>query len=91
MGIVRCADEHLGRLQPDPLVERQLDPSYPHGIPTVVHRILQRAQDSGRPTPGVAADWADALSHEPHPLAGPRATRILHSLTKTGWAEGDVP
>ena len=89
MGIVRCADEHLGRLQPDPLVERQLDPSYAHGIPAVVSRVLEEANQSGRPTPRVAADWADTLSREPHPLAGHRATQIIHSLTRNGWHQED--
>jgi glutamate dehydrogenase/leucine dehydrogenase len=65
MGIVRCADEHLGRLQPDPLVERQLDPSYPHEPRTAVGR--RPASPPTGPTPS-------PTSPTPSPAPAPPAS-----------------
>lgn len=85
MGIVRCADEHRGRLVPDPAVERHLSPDAPDGIPQVVTRILEAARRESLPTTAVAAREASRLAEEPHPIHGERARAIVAALLEGGW------
>lgn len=85
MGIVRCADEHRGRLVPDPAVECHLSPDATDGIPQVVTRILEAAHREGLPTTVVAAREAARLAEVPHPIHGERARAIVDTLLRSGW------
>lgn len=88
MGIVRCANEQFGAPQPDPEVERHLDPGDPEGIPAVVHRVLDLAAAEGIPPIEAAFALADERSRESHPLFGDRARRIVRGLVEQSWPEG---
>jgi glutamate dehydrogenase/leucine dehydrogenase len=87
MGIVTCANEQYGQLRPDPAVLRHLDPGFEHGIPAVTRRVLRRARERGIPTTTAAAELADALLEEPHPIWGERARSIVRTLVDDGWHE----
>jgi glutamate dehydrogenase/leucine dehydrogenase len=88
MGIVSCANEQYGDLRPDPAIERHLDPDFEHGIPAVTRRVLLLSRQRGIPTTTAAAELADRLAEEPHPIWGPRTRQILDSLARSNWREG---
>lgn len=76
MGIVNCADEQYGRLQPDPKNERHLGWDWPQAIAPLVLRLLEESQRDGT-SPAV---WAEAearsLGRQEHPLWPGRARAI---------------
>ena len=76
MGIVACADEQYGRLEPDPKTERHLGWGWEHAIAPLILRLLEESQRDGV-SPVV---WAEAearrLGQEPHPCWPDRASAI---------------
>jgi glutamate dehydrogenase/leucine dehydrogenase len=87
MGIVTCADESAGSVDPDPLIERHLSSDWPHSIPRRTVEVLQTARDTGRPPGGAATELAERLSLEPHPIFGHRGRAIIDSLVREPWFE----
>lgn len=92
MGIVQCANEQYGSLEPDPAVERHLDPAWEASIPATVRRVLAQARAEGVPPLEAAERLADALAEEPHPIWGHRAAAIVASLAReAGLETADAP
>lgn len=92
MGIVQCANEQYGSLEPDPAVERHLDPARETSIPATVRRVLGEARSTGVTPLEAAERLADALAEEPHPIWGHRAAAILASLAReAGIGAGEAP
>ena len=50
MGIVNCADEHIGTLPNDPKLELHLGKEHPNSIYCLSVHVLKEAQESGRTT-----------------------------------------
>lgn len=80
MGIVNCADEQYGRLLPDPAIERHLGWDWEHAIAPVVQRLLADSKSSGRPPLEAAAERAEALMEEKHPIWPGRARQIAQEV-----------
>jgi hypothetical protein len=50
MGIVNCADEHIGTLPNDPKLDLHLGKEHPNSIYCLSMHVLKEAQESGRTT-----------------------------------------
>jgi glutamate dehydrogenase/leucine dehydrogenase len=87
LGIVHCANEQYGTLQPDPSIERHLDASWEHSIQAVTKRVLAEAKREKIPPVVAANRLADALCEQPHPLWGPRTREIVAALVRDRWHE----
>jgi glutamate dehydrogenase/leucine dehydrogenase len=87
MGIVSCANEQYGTLNPDPAVARHLDPADPGSIQQTVARVLEAAHAAGTSPLSAAHALADARLDEPHPIWGARA-RIVVERVLGEWADG---
>ncbi len=88
MGIVSCANEQYGVMRPDPAVERHLERDYAHGIFAVTRRVLVDARERGIPTPRAAAELADRLAEERHPVWGERARELVQAVLHGDWHAG---
>ena len=91
MGIVAVANEQFGRLDPDPEIERHLDPNWEYGIPAVTEHVLTLARAEGITPVEAANRLAERLCRRPHPLFGRRSQRIVHSLERSGWEQAGRP
>ena len=87
MGIVNCADEHVGRIPDDPLIERHLSREWEFSIHRMCLQVLRNAREAGRPPSVVATEMADELSLELNPLFGHRGQAIVDSLVAERWHE----
>lgn len=87
MGIVNCADEQYGYVKDDPLVGRHLGRDWEFSIFRMVLKVLQKSQETGEPSAGIAIEMADKLSIENHPIIGHRGQQIIASLVADRWHE----
>lgn len=87
LGIVHCANEQYGTLQPDPFIERHLDARWEHSVHAVTKRVIAAAKRERIPPVIAANRMADALCEEPHPLWGPRTREIVAALVRDRWHE----
>lgn len=76
MGIVNCADEQHGRLDPDPAIERHLGWEWEHSIGNVVLRLLQQSHHSGQAPVVEASRRAEEMMELDHPIWPGRARQI---------------
>lgn len=86
MGIVTCADECSGYVEPDPIIERHLSRDWQHGIWQRTLAVLGEAEASGRTPDDVAREMAERLSLEINPIYGHRGAQIVRSLART-WTQ----
>jgi len=80
MGIVNCADEQYGYVQPDPRFERHLDDEWENGIYRLSLQLLAHAEREGRSPHAMALRLARERSFELHPLTGHRGVGIVRAL-----------
>jgi len=80
MGIVSCCDEHAGSLPRDPAILAHLDRGNPTSIYRTTQRALERAEQRDESPVRAANDLADEAIHQPHPVHGDRAQKIIQSL-----------
>jgi glutamate dehydrogenase/leucine dehydrogenase len=85
MGIVSCANEQYGSIEPDPAIERHFSRDWDGGIFAITRRVLADADRRGVTTSDAAAALADALSLVPHPIFPHRARHIVESLSTSRW------
>lgn len=83
MGIVNCADEQYGRLQPDPAIERHLGWEWEHAIGPVVLKLLTQSEETGNPPLQEAAKRAEELMDQHHPIWPNRSRQIARAV----WEE----
>lgn len=86
MGIVNCADEQYGFVDPDPRVEAHLGDEWENSVYNLSLSVLDEARSTGRTPARVALDLAERRSREPHPVWGHRGAEIIRSLVRNGWA-----
>jgi leucine dehydrogenase len=91
MGIVNCADEQYGFVEPDPRVEAHLGShegdEWENSVYNLSLSVLDEARRTGRPPARVALDLAEQRSRELHPVWGHRGAEIIRSLVRNGWAK----
>jgi leucine dehydrogenase len=91
MGIVNCADEQYGFVEPDPRVEAHLGTpegdEWENSVYNLSLSVLDEARRTGRPPARVALDLAEQRSRELHPVWGHRGAEIIRSLVRNGWAQ----
>ena len=88
MGIVNCANEQYGYVDPDPAIERHLGNDWEHSIFQSTLQVFRAAKSTGEPPGEVATRIADGLAEQPHPIFGHRGKQIIDSLIRSGWHEG---
>lgn len=79
MGIVNCADEQYGQLDPDPVIERHLHWEWKHAIGPLVLDLLKRSEQTGEPPLTEAAKRAKVQMKKPHPLWPGRAAQLARA------------
>jgi leucine dehydrogenase len=87
MGIVNAANEQYGYVKNDPLFERHLSRDWESSIFQTSFRVLRQSMETGEPTGRIAAELADRLSLETHPIFGHRGRLIIDSLVENRWQE----
>ena len=87
MGIVNCADEQYGFVEPDPRVEAHLGGEWENSVYNLSLSLLDEARRTGRPPARVALELAEQRSRELHPVWGHRGAEIIRSLVRNGWAK----
>lgn len=80
MGIVNCADEHVGSIPNDPTITRHLGREWENAVYVVTRRVMKRAADEGIHTAAAANALADELARVPHPIWPDRGRQIAGSL-----------
>jgi glutamate dehydrogenase/leucine dehydrogenase len=88
MGIVNCADEQYGFVDPDPRIEAHLGDEWDNSVYNLSRQVLEEARRTGATTARVAVDLAERRSRELHPLWGHRGAQIIRSLVASGWEKG---
>jgi glutamate dehydrogenase/leucine dehydrogenase len=88
MGIVNCADEQYGYVDPDPRIEAHLGDEWDNSVYNLSRQVLEEARRTGATTARVAVDLAERRSRELHPLWGHRGAQIIRSLVASGWENG---
>jgi glutamate dehydrogenase/leucine dehydrogenase len=88
MGIVNCADEQYGFVDPDPRIESHLGDTWDNSVYNLALEVLSQAKATGATTARVALDLAEKRSLEQHPLWGHRGVQIIRSLVASGWENG---
>jgi glutamate dehydrogenase/leucine dehydrogenase len=86
MGIVTCADEAFGYVDPDPAIERHLGDDWEDSIYNLSLRVLKEAEASGSTPARVALELAEVRSLVHHPIWGHRGAQIIGSLARGDWA-----
>lgn len=86
MGIVNCADEQYGYVDPDPRLEAHLGDEWDNSVYNLSRAVLDEARLTGRTPARVALDLAEKRSREPHPIWGHRGQEIIRTLVRNGWA-----
>lgn len=89
MGIVNCANEQVGYVTEDPLVERHLSRDWEQSIYQTALRVLAESRETARPPAQVAIQLADDLALQPHPIFGHRGQLIVDSLVADRWYAND--
>jgi glutamate dehydrogenase/leucine dehydrogenase len=88
MGIVNCADEQYGYVDPDPRIESHLGDAWDNSVYNLSLQVLDEAKRTGATPARVALDLAEKRSRELHPLWGHRGAQIIRSLVASGWENG---
>jgi len=88
MGIVNCADEQFGYVDPDPLFDKHLGDAWDNSIFNLARHVFTEAERTGETPARVALGIADERSRQEHPLSGHRGAAIIRSLVAGGWATG---
>lgn len=87
MGIVNCADEHIGKIgedrMTDPIIVKHLDRGK-GSIFAQTKEILLQSMLGGRPTNEIAQEIADQFCLEQHPIFPGRARAIQLALVNEG-------
>jgi glutamate dehydrogenase/leucine dehydrogenase len=86
MGIVTCADEQYGYVDPDPRLEAHLGNEWENSVYNLSLSVLDEARRTGRTPARVALDLAERRSRELHPVWGHHGAEIIRSLVRSGWA-----
>lgn len=82
MGIVNCADEHVGSIPDDPTILRHLGREWENAVYVVTRRVMARATREGIHTADAANALADELARVPHPLWPGRGEQIAAALLR---------
>ena len=85
MGIVNCANEAYGRLQDDPALTQHFGKEWEHSIWNVLHHVLRTAREKDITPVDAAAEIAEGMSVEWHPIWPQRSQHIIRDLVNTGW------
>jgi glutamate dehydrogenase/leucine dehydrogenase len=91
MGIVNCADEQYGFVDPDPRIESHLGDAWENSVYNLSLQVLDEAKRTGSTPARVALDLAEKRSRDLHPLWGHRGAQIIRSLVRSGWENGSLP
>ncbi|KAJ3075399.1 hypothetical protein HDU98_008228 [Podochytrium sp. JEL0797] len=82
MGIVNCADEHLGTMENDRKIEIHLGRDWDDSIYNVTRKVLADSETSGKTSQEISIALADEKSCVPNPLYGHRGIAIINSLVE---------
>ncbi|KAJ3314928.1 hypothetical protein HDU76_002315 [Blyttiomyces sp. JEL0837] len=80
MGIVNCADEHMGSMEDDPKLEIHLGRDWDNSIYNLTRSVLKEADATGKTTQEISIALADERSRINNPLYGHRGVEIIKAL-----------
>jgi glutamate dehydrogenase/leucine dehydrogenase len=86
MGIVNCADEQYGYVDPDPRIEAHLGDEWENSVYNLSLSVLDEARQTDRTPARVALDLAERRSRELHPIWGHRGLEMIGSLVRNDWS-----
>jgi glutamate dehydrogenase/leucine dehydrogenase len=86
MGIVNCADEQYGYVEPDPRIEAHLGDEWNNSVYNLSLKVLEDARRTGKTPARIALALAEERSFDFHPVWGHRGAQIVRSLIRNGWA-----
>ena len=86
MGIVNCADEQAGALDPDPMMERHLSRDWEYSIHRMAMEVFEKSRGNGTAPSKVATERADELSMVENPIFGHRSRKIIERVFEE-WKE----
>lgn len=86
MGIVNCADEQYGYVEPDPRIEAHLGDEWNNSVYNLSLQVLDEARKTGKTPARIALALAEERSFELHPVWGHRGAMIIRSLIRNAWA-----
>jgi glutamate dehydrogenase/leucine dehydrogenase len=86
MGIVNCADEQYGYVEPDPRIEAHLGDEWDNSVYNLSLQVLDEARKTGKTPARIALALAEERSFELHPVWGHRGEMIIRSLIRNAWA-----
>lgn len=80
MGIVNCANENSGRLDPDPMIYEHYDVSVPHSIPSVLKSLYKTSVENDIDMVESAERMAEQMIAMKHPIDGDRYNSIIDQV-----------
>ncbi|KAJ3258859.1 hypothetical protein HK103_003241 [Boothiomyces macroporosus] len=83
MGIVNCADEHMGIIDDDPKLDMHLGKDWGNSIFNLTLQVLKESAATGKTSQAIAVALADQRSLEVNPCYGHRSLQIIKWLVKS--------
>ncbi|KAJ3323480.1 hypothetical protein HDV06_001757 [Boothiomyces sp. JEL0866] len=83
MGIVNCADEHMGIIDDDPKLDMHLGKDWDNSIFNLTLQVLKESASTGKTSQAIAVALADQRSLEVNPCYGHRSLQIIKWLVKS--------
>jgi glutamate dehydrogenase/leucine dehydrogenase len=83
MGIVNCADEHMGIIEDDPKLDLHLGREWNNSIFNLTTRVLQESKMKDKTTQEIALELAEERSLELNPCYGHRSFQVIQWLLKS--------
>ncbi|KAJ3268882.1 hypothetical protein HDV01_002140 [Terramyces sp. JEL0728] len=88
MGIVNCADEHMGIIDDDPKLDLHLGKDWDNSIFNLTLHVLDGSAKTGKTSQAIAVELADKRSLEVNPCYGHRSLQVIKWLVKSNeWRQ----
>jgi hypothetical protein len=81
MGIVNCADEHMGVIDNDPNLDLHLGSEWENSIFRLTLNVLAQSKSAQRTMQEIAVEMANRRSLEVNPIYGHRSLKIIDFVT----------
>jgi glutamate dehydrogenase/leucine dehydrogenase len=83
MGIVNCADEHMGVIEDDPKMDLHLGQDWENSIFNLTTAVLKESMATGKTTQEIAINIAEKRSFELNPCYGHRSLQVINWLVQS--------
>jgi leucine dehydrogenase len=83
MGIVNCADEHMGIIEDDPKLAKHLGKDWENSIYNLTLQVLNLSMSTGKTTQEIALEMAEERSFSLNPCYGHRSLQVIQWLVQS--------